>query len=259
MSQPTRPKLVAMVAAMSVAIAACGAGEPAEPEVFSVSTTVTEGRSLPSGDDAVSGGADRPGETADDDRSGETADDEAGVRAGLERYRQALIDRDPALAATTVTPETFDLYEEILELSLEARPEQLLDDHPLSVSFNVFASRVLLGDELLDVADGQRLFEIGVERGLVGDTAATIELESIRVDGDEAFGMVGGAPIIRFVRADGQWLVDVPYISWFAFDENEAAMVQSLTGRADADRAELFETLAIGYGSSWDEIGQPIR
>ena len=234
--------MVVALATIGLLVAACGGGEASEPQVFSATTPAAGGRSLPAGDDPDS-----------------AVDEEAAVSAAFERYRLALLDQDPTGASAAVVTDTFVFYQEILDRSLDAGPEQLLEDLPFSTSFNVVVSRGLLGDELLDVADGRRLFEVGVERGFIGDAVATIELESIRVAGDEAVGIVGGLPVVRLVRTDGQWLVDLPYITRFALDDNEDAVVEGLTGRPDIGRAELFELVAIGYGSTWAELGLPLR
>jgi len=182
---------------------------------------------------------------------------EAAVQAAFEGYAESLLTTDAAAASRLVTPSTFAYYDRILDLGIRATSDELLTTIPLSDGMGVLAMRARLGQELLDVADGQELFEIGVDRGLVGGSVDATSLDRIDVNGDEAFGYVQGAPAFRFERIDETWRVDLPYTT-AVIDEIETDFLEGIAGPG-ATREQFFGLVVIGYQTTFAELGQPLQ
>jgi len=175
------------------------------------------------------------------------------VDAVFEEYRQALLLRDGNAANQTVNQATFEYYDRVMASALTAGPADL-DALPLSEALAVLSMRAALGQELLDVADGQELFSIGVARGLVGDNIDSLQIDRIEVNGDEALGYVQGVASIRFEVQDGEWRIDLPFLTSL-LDENEANVLDSLGA---TDRGALYDLVTLGIGRSFAELSQPI-
>ena len=178
------------------------------------------------------------------------------VNAAFEDYRDALVALDGAAAAEHVTPSTIEYYGELLDLGLTATADDLLGPISLSDGLGVLSMRGRFGDELLAVDDGAQLFRMGVDAGLVGSDIATTQIQSFEIEGNEAFGSQFGVEIMRFEFIDGNWLFDIPFTT-AVLDDDEQLFVEALAGQG-ATRAELYEVVALGLGTTWDELSQPI-
>lgn len=187
------------------------------------------------------------------------ADFETDVLAAFEKYREELLAEDGQDAVGSVTASTLDWYGEILEGARTADEAALLEELSLGDALGVVAMRGSLSDEIASIADGEELFVRGVEEGLVGSDVATMQLDRVQPGEDgEAFGVVGGFPLMRFMKEDGVWRVDLEATSDAIFSAApEDQMIQSLTGGSGVTRLELFESLALFYGTSWDSLRQP--
>ena len=181
---------------------------------------------------------------------------EQDVVALFDEYRRALLRRDGAAAFDLVTASTFDYYDRVLEAGVSARADDLLESMPISEALAVLAVRARVGSNLLAVADGEELFRIGVDEGLIGDNVASLQFDRIDIDGAQAFGVAGGTQAMRFEYTGRAWLVDLPFTADF-LDDNEDVLIESLTGDVRS-RKSLFEIVSIGYGTTWDDLASPL-
>jgi len=193
-----------------------------------------------------------PGE----DAAGQDAAAQA-VDLVFEEYRSSLLELDGQRATQVVSQSTFAHYDRILDAGLNADRDELLNTTSLSEALGVLAMRAQLGTDLLDVPDGVELFVIAVDRGLVGDNIATLQFDRIDVEGDEAFGVLEDTQVMRFEAVAGSWFLDLPFTSAF-IDDNEENFMLSLTDGV-GDRAQLYELIALGYGTTWDELSLPLE
>ncbi len=134
-------------------------------------------------------------------------------------------------------------------MAAEADDDQLVNDLPLSTAYLAVVARGELGLDLLEVSNGEELFELMVEAGAVDGERYTIE--EIEVQGDEAFGYLQGARALRFVRVDEAWRFDVAFVIRNGF----AVLSQ---GDNPDTRTEVFELLAAEYNSSWPDLSSPL-
>lgn len=260
---------------MAGVLAACG-GDGAEPAssqaaetdadtVAAAETSATEPDDEPAGDRQASSttapqSTSMPGSTTAVVTPAEADDDAAAaIRAMFEAYRAALLAADGAAAADLVTPGTITWYGTLADIALDADADELLTGLPLSEAMSALSLRARLGDELLNVGDGRELFEIGVDRELVGSDLTSLQLDDLEIDGDVAFARVEGRRLLRFERGPQGWQMDLAYFTSEVLDANEAEFVAGLTGDPSAERRDLFELVALGLGTDWEDLSQPLR
>jgi hypothetical protein len=133
------------------------------------------------------------------------------IREAVHRYAAALEARDAAAASATVTSETFELYDELRLLALNAPRTQLETLDLMSVML-VLQIRARFRRGELEAVDGRTLFERAVEAGLVGEEVGEVPLDEIWIDDARAHAEVRieGQPVVWMRAQDEQWRVDIP-------------------------------------------------
>lgn len=110
----------------------------------------------------------------------------SAVQESFAKLKGALRDGDGNVAASLVTPATFDLYERCRRLSLDSADTDLETLPQLEV-FLIFQLRWLLDRETLKSMNGAEVFSWGVQNGLVRkQTLELIELDNVQVHGNKA-------------------------------------------------------------------------
>jgi hypothetical protein len=186
-------------------------------------------------------------------------DDEAIV-AAFERYQTALESGDGEAAVAAVSSGTFEFYEEIRDLAVSADEQALVGDIPLLEGITIVRLRAGLGEQVASMS-GEDLVRWGVDSGLVGDPVGTVVLDSVQPGEEgEAFGVIGGVPLFRFVLEGEEWKVDLPYtVDRSQEVAGEDLLIQQLSAGEASTKEELFVVLATSLGTTWEEISQPLR
>lgn len=143
------------------------------------------------------------------------ADPRTEVRQVFEDYRAALMERQGAIAAFLVTPETQAFYETARRAALDAGREAM-DALPLAQALLALRLRHDLGAERLRSMAGEEIIAEAVERGIVRASGLrAMRLGPVAVGGDTAVAEQldpAGRPlgvVWRFERIGGLWRVDL--------------------------------------------------
>ncbi len=123
------------------------------------------------------------------------------VQQSFAVLKTALRDGDGAGAAARVTPQTLELYERCRKLALDSTGTDFESLSQLEVLLT-FQLRWLLPQARLETMDGAKVFEWGVEEGLVKkDTLAAIELDKVQPEGGKAMATLrnNGQPVTDLV------------------------------------------------------------
>ena len=141
--------------------------------------------------------------------------EEQAIRQAFEEYKQSILDQDGERAASLVTQNTLDYYDEMRDLAVEAGPEQILDRR-LTDRLAVATYRLTLDLESLRQMTPRALFAFAVDEGLIGSRSdvAGLELGTITLSGDTATANAVSdgqeAPLEWEFRREGdQWRLDL--------------------------------------------------
>lgn len=184
---------------------------------------------------------------------------DAAVRAAFEDYRGALEARDGSRAAGRVTASTVDFYERCRRAAL-TMPRAELEEQDFIFRYTTLSLRVELTAARLSAMTGQDVFERAVNEGQVGSGISRMQIQRVRVDGDEAELRLGhgsgpSAPI-QLRRESRRWRVDIAQL--IALTAPVMARMASSMGDTD-ENAGLTALLGVTLGRSVDDtVWEPL-
>lgn len=121
------------------------------------------------------------------DSSGREAQDQKEVVEVFEQYKEAVIDGDGPVAADLVTPKTYELYKNFLDLALDA-DEAETRSLPFIDKMSVVMIRHRLEPIRVRQMTGKDLFEHGISDGWTSQKS-TVDLvaDNVTIAGDQAW------------------------------------------------------------------------
>jgi len=184
---------------------------------------------------------------------------DAAVRAAFEDYRGALEARDGPRAAGRVTASTLDFYERCRRAALNM-PRAQLEREDFIFRYTTLSLRVELPAARLSAMTGRDVFERSVNEGQVGSNISRMQIQGVRVNGDEAEIRLGhgeGPTAPMQLRREGRrWRVDIAQL--IALTAPLMARMASSMGDTD-ENAGLTALLGATLGRSVDDsVWEPL-
>lgn len=176
----------------------------------------------------------------------------------FEDYRTALLTGDGPTGASYLSANTVAWYDELADHARTADEDAVLNTLTISDALSVLAFRSSVDRVLLLGADGRSLLIEGIRQGLIGDNVATLNLSAVTIDGNEAVGIVNGQPGLFYVLDDDGWKLDLQAVTAQLDAAPENLVIRELSGGTADTREELFELVALGLGTTLDELTTPL-
>jgi hypothetical protein len=183
------------------------------------------------------------------------------VQRGFAVYKSALVRRDGAQAAATVSGNSLAYYDRMRQLALSA-PKNELEQLEGTERMLVLGMRHQAPRDLLEAATPAELVAYAVNAGLVSDTSvATTELGAVSIQGDRAraWVVVDGQPtrgVLQFALEDAVWKFDLE----FAMEASSGLIAALAEQLGVSENDVIFELLARGSGLAvGPELWVPLR
>jgi hypothetical protein len=148
------------------------------------------------------------------DSATQNKEDEAAIREAYSLFKEAVQAGDGQGAASLVTQETLDYYQEICNLALSADRERLMAAK-VTQRFTALAVRGLIAPKDLAGMTGKDLFSRSIQEGWIGqDRISDEHMGNVVIEGDRARVVVTRAgantsSFVSLVRHDGRWVIDM--------------------------------------------------
>ncbi|MFA0963493.1 hypothetical protein AB9P05_16945 [Roseivirga sp. BDSF3-8] len=187
------------------------------------------------------------------------ADAKDDIKSVFESYKEVVSSKQGDKILSIVDKNTKDYYSDLLTMALSA-DKQTLTQTALTDQMTVLFLRHSVPAEKLRSLTGPTLLQYAVDQGMVGSNLQQIGLGEVRVSGDMATAplVVGGNEVpamLKFVKEEGKWKVDVTSMMTLAEKGLEMTMQQS--GKSKTEFISEFIKLAT-QRASIDDLWKPV-